>query len=252
MSYSKELRDELARAGIRGAQAGRIVAEFEDHLACDPNAQLGAPRDIAQRFASELRVIRTRRAAVGMFGALALCGVMFIVVVATHRGLGVPSLVSAISALAAIAGAQIAFVAGMLSLVRVLRGRTTGDLCVAQRRGIVGLAAGAVVAVALAVTGAYYAVVVLPALLLAARAARNAGAITPAEPADGLQADLPFPRFTLALLGAAAAGVIFLQGVVGEKSVQEGLIRGGIEATGLALGVLLLGRPLRLFATRGR
>lgn len=252
MSYASELHDELRRAGIRGKHAERIVTEFEDHLACDPNAQLGAPREIAERFASELRVVRTRRATVGMFGALAVCGVLFLIVVATHKGSGVPSVLSAVGALAALASAQIAFVAGMLSLVRVVRGRSAGDLRVAQRRGTVALAAGLVVAVALAATGAYYALAVLPALVLAARASRRAVAITPDEFADGLGADLPFPRATLLVLGAAASGVVFLQGVVGEKSVQEGLIRGGIEATGLVLGVLLLGRPLALRASRAR
>ena len=242
MSYSSKLRDELAREGIRGAQAERIVIEFEDHRACDPEANLGAPREIAERFASELRVVRTRRATLGAFLALAVCGALFAVVVRTHVSTGG----SPWAALAAIAFAQIAFVAGMLSLVRTLRARTAGDLRVAQRRGAVALVAGAVVAVALAATGAIYTLAALPGLVVAARTSRRAVAITPDELADGLGADLPFPRVTLLLLGAAASGVVFLQGVVGEKSVQEGLIRGGIEATGLALGVLLFGRVLRL------
>ncbi|HET8585643.1 MAG TPA: hypothetical protein VFM89_07880, partial [Casimicrobiaceae bacterium] len=214
MSYARELRDELARAGIRGAQANRIVTEFEDHLACDPNARLGAPREIAERFASELRVVRTRRATAGAFVALALCGVLFMIVVRTHVSSGG----SPWAALAAIACAQIAFVAGMLSLVRTLRVRTAGDLRVAQRRGTVALIAGAVVVVGLAATGALYALAALPGLVIAARTSRRAVAITPNEPADGLEADLPFPRVTLTLLGASVTGVVLLQGVVAEKS----------------------------------
>jgi hypothetical protein len=241
-----QLRGELARAGIRGRYAARIVAELEDHLATDPNAHVGAPREIAERFASELRIARTRRAMLVTFVALAVCGALFMLVVATHRGSTSPGWTAPVSALAALAAAQIAFVAGMLALVRVLRARTAGDLRVAQRRGFVALAAGAIVAVALAGTGALYALLALPGLALAARASRSALAITPDESADGLRVDLPFPRVTLTLLGAAAAGIVFLQGVVGEKSLQEGLIRGGIEVTGLVLGMLLLGRVLAL------
>ncbi|HEX5449945.1 MAG TPA: hypothetical protein VFW85_07800 [Gaiellaceae bacterium] len=248
MSYAGELRDELARTGIRGAHAERIVAEFEDHLACDPEAQLGAPREVAERFASELRVVRTRRATVGAFLALALCGVVFLVVVATHgRAGGSPW-----SALAAIACAQIALVAGLLALMRGLRARSAGDLRVAQRRAIVALLAGAGVALGLAGVGAYAGLVALPGLVLAARVLRRAAAITPDGEARGLEADLPFPRVTLTLLGASVTGVVLLQGVLGEKSVQEGLIRAGVEGVGLTLGVLLLGRPLALRTSRAR
>lgn len=251
MSYASELRDALARAGIRGAHASRIVIEFEDHLACDPNAHLGAPREIAERFASELRIVRTRRATVGTFAALALCGVVFLVLAGTHgRSGGSPW-----SALAAIACAQIALVAGLLALMRGLRARSVGDLRVAQRRAVVALVAGVGVALGLAGTGAYAGLVALPGLVLAARMLRRASSITPdgevhGVEGHGLEADLPFPRVTLTLLGAAVTGVVLLQGVVGEKSVQEGLIRAGIEAVGLALGVLVLGRVLALRASR--
>lgn len=246
MSYSSELRSELARAGIRGSNAERIVAEFEDHLACDPNARLGAPREIAERFASELRVIRTRRATLGAFGALALSGIVFLVIAGTHgRSGGSPW-----SALVAIACAQIALVAGTLAVLRGLRARSAGDLRVAQRRAVVALVAGVGVALGLAGAGALAGLVALPGLVLAARALRRALAITPDGEARGLEADLPFPRVTLTLLGVSVSGVVLLQGIVGEKSVQEGLIRGGIEAAGLLLGVVLLGRVLALRPSR--
>jgi hypothetical protein len=248
VSYSSELRDELARAGIRGAHARRIVTEFEDHLACDPEARLGAPREIAERFASELRVVRTRRATVGAFLALALCGAVFLVIAATNgRSGGSPW-----SALAAIACAQIALVAGLLALMRGLRARSVGDLRLAQRRAIVALLAGVGVALGLAGAGAYVGLVALPGLVLAARVLQRARTITPDGEARGLEADLPFPRVTLALLGASVTGVVLLQGVVGEKSVHEGLLRACVEGVGLALGVLLLGRPLALRTNRAR
>jgi len=61
MSFLSDLRRELAARGIRGRLADRIVAEFADHLACDPDANLGTPEEIAERFAAELPVARTRR-----------------------------------------------------------------------------------------------------------------------------------------------------------------------------------------------
>jgi hypothetical protein len=163
-----------------------------------------------------------------------------------------------------IACAQIALVAGTLTLIRGLRGRASGDLRLAQRRSFIALAAGAGVALSVAVNGALLAsmpawwhvlavgcgAAALPALLAAARSARTASAITPDEPADGLAADVPLaPRFTLFACGTAVSGAVLLQGLVGERSLQEGLIRSAIEAAGLALGVALLGRPLGLFSS---
>ena len=78
MSFLADLRRELARNGIRGGLARRIELELADHLACDPHASLGAPAEIAERFAVELRVVRTRRAAIATFGALALSGLSLI------------------------------------------------------------------------------------------------------------------------------------------------------------------------------
>jgi hypothetical protein len=110
------------------------------------------------------------------------------------------------------------------------------------------------VALGLAGAGAFAGLVALPGLILAARALRRARAITPAGEEHGFEehgigADLPFPRVTLALLGTAVTGAVFLQGVVGERSLSEGLIRGGIEAAGLGLGLALLGRPLGLVSS---
>jgi hypothetical protein len=67
----KELGRELAAVGIRGRRRDRILAEFADHLACDPQAQLGEPRDLARQFADELATDSARRAAFATFGALA-------------------------------------------------------------------------------------------------------------------------------------------------------------------------------------
>jgi hypothetical protein len=63
-----ELRRELAAVGIRGRQRDRILAEFADHLACDPAAELGDPRTLATQFADELAIDSARRSALWTFG----------------------------------------------------------------------------------------------------------------------------------------------------------------------------------------
>jgi hypothetical protein len=59
MSYREQLAQQLSAVGIVGRLRARILAEVEDHLACDPDAQLGEPAALAQRFVDELG---TRRA----------------------------------------------------------------------------------------------------------------------------------------------------------------------------------------------
>lgn len=241
MSFLVDLRAALAANGIRGALANRIVDELADHLACGPDANVGSPDEIAQRFAVELRIGRTRRATVGTFAALALCAGLMTVVAATPPNRS--TAVGALGGLGIFAFSQIAFVAGMLALVRGLRGRTPGDLRLAQRRALVALAAGLGVCGCIAVQQIWLAVLPVPAVMLAARALRRARTLTPSGPAAGLSADLPVP---LAVFGAVAVALVIAQGVVGERSLVEGLFRGAIEAAGLAAGVLLLGRPLGL------
>lgn len=271
MSFLADLHRELDRSGIRGRLARRIEAELADHLACDPQARLGTPAEIAERFAAELRIVRTRRATMGSFAALALCGGLFVVAVTAVGPAGgyraaQQSIAASLSGLGMVAFAQIAFVAGVLALARGLRATAPGDLRVAQRRAAVALAAGACVSISLAVHGAVLApmpgwwraltlacaLVPLPALAAAAVSARSAATLTAgAGPAPGLAADLPGPlarrpATALAVLGLAAVALVVLQGVVGEHSLGEGLLRGAIEAAGLAAAVLLLGRVLAL------
>jgi hypothetical protein len=242
-----DLRRELAARGIRGRLAARIELEFADHLACDPQANLGEPAEIAERFAAELRVVRTRRATLGTFAALAVCAALLAIAGASGVH-GDPW-----AGLTIVAGGQIAFVAGCLALVRALRGRTPGDFRLAQRRAAVALAGGAVVAAGLAVEGrtSAYVSAALAAVLLAVAAAatHRARALTPAGEFVGLSRDFGrhAPLILLAL-AAAAVGVIAFQGVVFEGSGWEGIIRGAIEAGGLGAGVLVLGRPLALRA----
>lgn len=239
------LRRELAARGIRGRLAARIEAELDDHVACDPVANLGTPAEIAERFAVELRGPRTRRASLGTFAALAATAVLLAVSAPSHAS------AQAWAGLLILAGGQIAFVAGSLAVLRALRGTTAGDLRLAQRRAAIALAAGALVAAGLAAEGrtitlAFAAACVVP-LAAAARANLQAARLTPPARAAGLDADFG-PQAALVLLAlavVAVAGVVF-QGVAFEDSGWEGIIRGAIEAGGLAAGVVVLGRPLGL------
>jgi hypothetical protein len=232
------LRRELAARGIRGRLAARIEAELDDHLACDPQARLGEPREIAERFAVELRGVRTRRASLGTFGAL-VAAALFLFILARNGSRG-PAV-----GLGILAFGQIAFVAGTLAVWRALRGRSAGDFRVAQRRATVGLVAGAGVLICIAPVG----LAGLPLLAVAAGATRRAAALTPAEPAKGLSADFgPQARLVLLALGLIAVAGVAYQGVAFEGSGWEGLIRGAIEAGGLTAGVAVLRAPLALRA----
>jgi hypothetical protein len=234
MSFLADVRRELDRVGIRGGLARRIEAELADHLACDPQAQLGTPPEIAERFAAELRVARTRRSSLAAFGALLLCAAL--TMVAGSR----PGHAGPFAGLAIVALAQVAFVAGLLGLLG-LRARTVGRLRLAQRRALIALLAAAGVCVA-ATAVTWLALVPLAAVAFALARTRSAWVLTPAgeRPAPEL------PPAALVALGAIAVGGILAQGIVGEHSLSEGLIRAGMEAGGLAAAVAVLGRPLGL------
>jgi hypothetical protein len=152
MSYPEELGRELTAVGIRGRLARRITTEVRDHLECDPEVDLGSPPAIAAQFADELGTVRTRRAAFVAFGGLALAGILLVMAGLTavqgfpHRhphsvlfgGLG--------AAMVAL-GAQIAFVAGTLAMMRGLRGRRApvmprAEAIIVVRRAAIALVAG--------------------------------------------------------------------------------------------------------------
>ena len=142
MTWLGDLGAELDRAGIHGATRRRIELELADHLACDPSseARLGSPREVAERFAAELRTTRTRRAAWRSFFALALTAALLMVHARALSPLGSWSAVAGTNAtfvslggLLLVLCAQIAFVAGVLAIRR----KPTG-----QRRGCAGSAPG--------------------------------------------------------------------------------------------------------------
>lgn len=154
MSYIDQLSRELASVGIGGSLRRRIVAEFSDHLDCEPAAELGAPRELARQFADELGTSRARRAGLATFLALALAGTLFGVVFVTSPAVvfgsgGHPDsrLLGGLANLVAILAPQFAFVAGTLAALRTVRRRSAlviprAEARIIARRALVGLIAG--------------------------------------------------------------------------------------------------------------
>lgn len=271
MTYLDELRRELDRVGIGGRLAARVVDELADHLACDPGAQLGAPRLVAERFADELGLARTRSAARFAFGSLALVAVLLVAAAGRSsypQDLRHPRAV-ALSGLAIFAGAQVAFVAGVLALARGLRRSLDfAERRLVQRRTAVALGGGALTCGALLVhaivsrpmPAAWVALMLtagaapVPFLAYAARGVRAAARVTPAAGrARGLCADLPGPlgrhvRAVLAAAGALAVALVAVQGTFFERSAAEGAPRAGVELAGLVVGAAVFGRLLGLFS----
>jgi hypothetical protein len=79
MNYVDSLEVELAAAGIPARRRARIVAEFSDHLHENPEAELGAPRDLARQFADELGTRLARGTAYRAFAALAVAAIVLVV-----------------------------------------------------------------------------------------------------------------------------------------------------------------------------
>jgi hypothetical protein len=283
VTWLEELHAELGRAGIRGRTRRRIELEFADHVACEPGCEsrLGTPREVAERFATELRIVRTRRATWVGFAALALaaCGLA-----ATTRAYsasggwpdlsGWRGLIVALTGIVILFASQVAFVAGVLGAARsyALRRRreiTAGEVALVQRRFVVALAAGAATIAGMAahvvllwdvMPGSWDAValvsVVVPAAALAGAAGLLASAreVTPdrAGPADGLTADVPPPLRPLAarpgllllVVGLPVALFVLVATGHAERSLLEGLERGVAEGLAILGGFVLLGRRL--------
>ena len=154
MSFLDDLSDELAAHGVRGRTRARIVAEAEDHLRSDPTAQerFGSAREVANAFAAELGTQAVRRAAVGVFAALAVAGAVYAVCFVTLSFANPPtetftSALGAIALAAMILAPQVAFVAGALALARAVRRRRervlpTDELRVIRRRTTIALLSG--------------------------------------------------------------------------------------------------------------
>jgi hypothetical protein len=159
-NFESRLGGELIAVGITGRLRRRIVAEFSDHLACDPEADLGDPRGLARQFADELGTGRARTAAVAAFAGLVVAGVLFTAAFLTApptvfgpRSFTTP-VTARVAMLVAALACQIAFAAGSLAGLRSLLRRRRMVLAAAEagiivRRAAVGVGAGVVAMVSL-------------------------------------------------------------------------------------------------------
>jgi hypothetical protein len=286
MAYVQTLSQELRAVGIRGRQSRRITAEIADHLALDPDADLGSPRALAQQFADELGTVRARRAAAAAFGTLALAatvvGAAFLASLAA--GVRWPGLhprsqaLTDVATVAVVIGGQVAFVAGLLAEVRVLRFRDRlviprAEARIVVRRTAVALAAGLVtmagvalaavelrdgipswitsVVLAAAAAGAVALIAVAPAALGAARVRPVAGGQS-GDLFDDLGPLVPKPLrgrpWTLAVLVAIGVAIAIAAAGVLQSDPYDGMLRGIADALACLTGFALLGRYLGLQA----
>jgi hypothetical protein len=279
--YMNALRDALSEVGIRGRLRTRILVELEDHLRCDPNANLGSPLELAREFADEHGTSRARRGTIAAFGALALAGVVFAVafLAATNFGMlrtAQSRPLSLAGAVIAAVASQVAFATGTLAVLRLLWRRhdlvlTRAESTVLVRRTAIALVSGiaAMVGLALMAFGLRHGVssswpttvlilasVGAAALLVAAPAVVWAARLRPTAPGDrgdifddlGPLAPPIFRgrpwRFAVtfaALLGLALAG----QGVVASDP-YDGILRGIMEMAACLGGFAVLGRYIGL------
>ena len=274
-AFLNELERELTAAGVRGALRARILAEYTDHLRCDPNAELGAASELARQFADELGTARIRRGAAATFAGLALAGLLFV------TAFGLANLGPLRSAethpLARLAGgvlviaSQVAFATGMLAALRAFWRRRSQALARAEarvilRRTVIALGSGFVTMAALAVlalglghsetagwrtftliaaaVGAAALLAVSPSVLTAAR-------ILPAGPGergdifDDLGPLAPTrlhgrPWLVALIVATALLVLATVQGAVASDSI-DGLLRGLAEAFACLLGFAALG-----------
>lgn len=244
---------ELAAVGVPARRRRRIRLELEDHLACDPTADLGDPHALARQFADELGTSLARRAGFAVFLALAPIGVLSGVLALIDAGVVEPGTV---------VGVQLAFVGGTLALLRAWRLRNeavvpAAEAAVLRRRAALGVAGGLLTLGSIGVATqrplALAAIVLGTATLAGAAAAiRAAARIRPG--AGGSAHDFSFDlgiaadpwRLALWIAGAvalciAAAGIVQFDPI-------DGLARALADGTLCLAGFALLGRPLGLRA----
>lgn len=242
---------ELAAVGVQARRRRRIRLELEDHLACDPGADLGDPAALARQFADELGTAYARRAAYLVFVALVPVGLLVCVLALVSSGT---------VNVGTILGGQLAFVGGTLALLRSWRLRGTavasaGDAAVLRRRVVLGLAGGALTLASVAVATQRPLALVTVAVgcvVLAFTTAAVALASRTRPLAEGEARDLSFDlgvaedpwRIAIVIAGAvafciAAAGVV-------QSDPLDGLVRAVGDGTLCLAGFALLGRPLGL------
>lgn len=298
--YVRSLARELTAAGVRGSDARRLLTEVRGHLSDSVTdrgeaglgeegavAAFGRPDRLAAVVAADLATARTRSTVYRTFLALVPAGVGYAVLFLTFPG-GAGGTVSgpgALGIVGAIFFPQLAFVCGVLALLRIVRLRhvavlRAGDLAVVRARANVALGAGALTLASLATVGLdQHAAVpggwllgalaltatVAPVLgLLGASLARSRQLAAGHAPASGtavddvkaVLAELPglhgisVPaepmRFALLVAGLVAFATALAGLAAGDP--LDGLFRAGVEAIGVLVCYRVLGRRLGLRA----
>jgi hypothetical protein len=286
--FQTTLGHELSAVGIHGRLRSRILAEYADHLACDPDAQLGEPGALARQFADEVGSTRARRAAVIAFAALALAGVLFgLAFVTSDAAFGAAPkggpVIGRIATALAILFSQVSFVAGTLAALRWVQRRGSGVLPAAEatvivRRAAVGVVSGIVTmaslgtiaiayhrfqpaawatfAITVSAVGAAGLLATLPSIWRAVRLrpVADGGAGDIFDDLGDFTGLVPAPlrgrpwRFAL-VVSVAVAAVITLVAVPAQD-VYDGAARGLIDALFCMAGFATLGRYLGLWSPR--
>lgn len=273
MSWLEELEQELRAVRIPAARRRRIVAEFADHLASEPDSEerLGSPTELARQFADELGTAYARRAGYAVFLALAPVGLLFgalFTIAAVYT-----TSVDAPVTIGLTLGIQLAFVGGTLALLRAWRTRgaravTAADARALVHRAVLGIAGGAIAVGTLAVAvfqtrgvqwtapELAYATVAVGALTLTAAAwlTARAAVVHPshAGAAGDLAADLGIDAepWHIALVVAFAVTLCIAAAGFVQSDPIDGALRGIADGL-LCLGSFaLLGRPLGLRAAK--
>jgi hypothetical protein len=284
MSYAEDLSRELSAAGVRGRRLRRILDEISDHLACDPQAELGPAPELAHQFADQLGTVRARRAGFAAFTGLAVAGTLFTAAALAFNRAGPgfarlhpPSRPLADIGLAlVVVGGQLAFVAGLLAAIRSFRRRREAALprreaVVIGRRATVGLVAGLAcmaglalmavefhrflpgwwepLAIGAAAAGAAALVAVVP-LVISAAAIRPHGDGDAGDLFDDLAGFVPpvlqDRDWPLALIVAGGVGALIALGGLAGDDPFDGLARGLADGLACLAGFALLGRYLGL------
>jgi hypothetical protein len=288
VSYLKDLAGELSAVGIRGRLRRRILAEIEDHLTCDPQAHLGPPRDLARQFADELGTARACRAGQAAFAGLAVAGGATVVAAlawqvngsSLYRLQDVSATLTDLGLVLLVVGSQVAFVAGLLGLIRARHHRrdvalSREEAVVIGRRAATGLAAGFACLAGLALLAVEYqrgppgwwgtlalcaAALGACALAAATPAAVRAARLRPVTAGDrgDLFQDIglvtpPLLRdrhWVFALMVAGALGLAVTLAGAARADPFDGALRGMAEALACLTGFVVLGRYLGLLPDR--
>lgn len=285
--YTRELGSELRRLGVSGARRRRLLAETEDHLRSDPGAlsRFGSAGEIARQCADELGSSGARRVSITAFAVLAFAGMLFgALMLAVFAALprhtimccNHASAVQMLTFAVLVIAPQVAFVTGVLAVVRALRLRRIAalprtEVVVLRRRTAVALLSGAATMAALVAVVVQFAQVLPSWLVPAAYAAGTTSVlllavasvplvvtarvqVQTAGAAGDVFSDLGpvvpaplrgHPWAFAAICAFAVAVIVFLPGIPADDGYDAAL-RGAAEAVACLLGFAVLGRYLKL------